>query len=42
MHSMASGFFGWRVVAAAFALATYAWGIGFYGPGLWLLAISAC
>lgn len=40
MHSMASGFFGWRVVAAAFALATYAWGIGFYGPGLWLLAIT--
>jgi MFS family permease len=37
---MAGGFHGWRVVAAAFALATYAWGIGFYGPGLWLLAIT--
>ncbi len=40
MVTMTGGFFGWRVVAAAFALAAYAWGIGFYGPGLWLLALT--
>jgi MFS family permease len=38
---MAQRFFGWRVVAAAFALATFAWGIGFYGPGVWLHALAA-
>lgn len=38
---MAGGFFGWQVVAAAFALAAFAWGIGFYGPGVWLHALTA-
>ena len=34
-----SKFFGWRVVAAAFALAVLGWGIGFYGPPVYLLAV---
>lgn len=34
-------FFGWKVVAAAFVLAVFAWGIGFYGPGVWLHALHA-
>lgn len=38
---MTGRFFGWQVVWAAFALATFAWGIGFYGPGVWLQALSA-
>lgn len=38
---MAGRFFGWQVVWAAFALAAFAWGIGFYGPGVWLHALSA-
>lgn len=29
-------FFGWRVVAAAFVLATFGWGVGFYGPPIYL------
>jgi uncharacterized membrane protein len=32
MHS----FYGWRVVGAAFALAVFGWGIGFYGPPVFL------
>jgi len=35
------GFFGWQVVAAAFVLAVFAWGIGFYGPGVYLHALHA-
>jgi len=33
-------FFGWRVVAAAFVLATFGWGIGFYGPPIFLSVLS--
>lgn len=29
-------FFGWKVVAAAFVVAVFAWGIGFYGPAVFL------
>jgi MFS family permease len=29
-------FFGWRVVGAAFVVALFAWGIGFYGPPIFL------
>ncbi len=29
-------FFGWRVVGAAFVVAMFAWGVGFYGPALFL------
>jgi len=32
-------FFGWRVVWAAFTIAVFAWGIGFYGPGIFLEAL---
>ena len=31
-----SGFFGWRVVGAAFVTAVFAWGISFYGPPIFL------
>lgn len=30
------GFFGWRVVGAAFVSAMFAWGISFYGPPIFL------
>ncbi len=29
-------FFGWHVVGAAFTVAVFAWGIGFYGPPIFL------
>ena len=29
-------FFGWKVVATAFAVATFAWSFGFYGPAVFL------
>lgn len=32
-------FFGWHVVAAAFVIATFAWGICFYGPSVILHAV---
>lgn len=32
-------FFGWRVVAAAFVLAVFGWGVGFYGPPIYLYAV---
>ena len=31
-----STFYGWRVVSAAFVLAAFGWGIGFYGPPVFL------
>src|ERR1700730_15124670 len=34
-------FFGWRVVAGAFVLAVFGWGIGFSGPPIFLHAIQA-
>ena len=34
-------FFGWRVVAAAFVVAIFGWGICFYGPPVLLYAIHA-
>jgi MFS family permease len=34
--SFAAAFFGWRVVAAAFVVAIFGWGIGFYGPPIYL------
>jgi hypothetical protein len=34
-------FFGWKVVAAAFVVAVFAWGIGFYGPPVFLHALHA-
>jgi hypothetical protein len=35
-----TAFFGWRVVAAAFVLATFGWGIGFYGPPVFLREVG--
>src|SRR5712672_740802 len=32
---------GWLVVAAAFLIALYGFGIGFYGPGIYLVALNA-
>ena len=32
-------FFGWRVVAAAFVLGAFGWGIGFFGPPVFLSVI---
>src|SRR5438128_1094749 len=36
-----SVYHGWRVVAAAFLIAFFGWGIGFYGPGIYLVALQA-
>jgi hypothetical protein len=33
-------FFGWRVVAGAFLLAVFGWGLGFYGPPIYLHAVQ--
>jgi MFS family permease len=32
-------FFGWRVVAAAFVMGVFGWGIGFYGPPVFLSVV---
>ena len=32
-------FYGWRVVNAAFVLAVFGWGLGFYGPPIFLSVI---
>lgn len=34
-------FHGWRAVWAAFTVALLAWGVGFYGPGVYLAALQA-
>jgi hypothetical protein len=34
-----AAFFGWRVAWAAFAVAVFGWGVGFYGPPVFLHAI---
>src|ERR1700738_110468 len=31
---------GWLVVVAAFLVALFGWGIGFYGPGIYLVALQ--
>lgn len=33
-------FFGWRVVWAAFVVAVFGWGVGFYGPPVYLYAVQ--
>jgi hypothetical protein len=33
-------FYGWRVVGAAFVLAVFGWGMGFYGPPIFLSVIG--
>ena len=32
-------FYGWRIVGAAFVLAVFGWGLGFYGPPVYLQAV---
>ena len=32
-------FFGWVVVLVAFAIATFGWGLGFYGLGIYLVEL---
>ena len=34
-----STFFGWRVAWAAFVVAIFGWGAGFYGPPVFLHAV---
>src|SRR5919112_4739340 len=41
MARRAGVFFGWQVVAAAFVLALFSWGINFYGPSVFLHALHA-
>ena len=36
---MKTVFYGWRVVAAVFVLAVFGWGMGFYGPPVYLHAV---
>jgi hypothetical protein len=40
-RSLARPFFGWHVVAATFLLAIFGWGVGFYGPPVFLYAVVA-
>ncbi len=39
MTQRVSPFYGWRVVAAAFVVAVFGWGLGFYGPPVYLEAV---
>lgn len=41
MARRATVFFGWQVVAAAFVVAVFSWGINFYGPSVYLHALHA-
>jgi len=34
-----NAFYGWRVVGGAFILAVFSWGLGFYGPPIYLQAV---
>ncbi len=36
----ATPFFGWRVVVGTFVLAVFGWGLGFYGPPVYLHAVQ--
>ena len=38
-HTRIGTFYGWRVVQAAFVLALFGWGLGFYGPPVFLSVI---
>ncbi|MDB5370377.1 MAG: putative rane protein [Roseomonas sp.] len=39
MRAVRGAFFGWHVVGAAFVIAVFAWGIGFYGPPIFLTVL---
>lgn len=34
-------FYGWHVVAACAVIACFAWGLGFYGVGIYIAALKA-
>ena len=36
VHAGSGAFFGWRVMWAAFTIAVFGWGVGFYGPPVFL------
>ncbi|MGE8131243.1 MFS transporter [Methylobacterium sp. NPDC080182] len=38
-HRHNPDFYGWRVVATAFVVAVFGWGVGFYGPPVYLEAV---
>ncbi|CAH0312488.1 MFS transporter [Roseomonas sp. CECT 9278] len=40
MHTSPRPFHGWRVVAGAFVIAVFGWGLGFYGPPIYLHALT--
>jgi MFS family permease len=39
MTAPSSRFYGWTVVSAAFVVAVFGWGVGFYGPPIYLKAV---
>jgi MFS family permease len=39
MNGAGPAFYGWRVAGAAFVLAVFGWGLGFYGPPIYLHAV---
>lgn len=41
MSESSRPFHGWRVVAGAFLVAVFGWGLGFYGPPVYLHALTA-
>jgi hypothetical protein len=41
MTSQSAGFFGWKVVGAAFLVAAFSFGVGFYGPAVFLRTLHA-
>lgn len=40
MQPQPRSFFGWRVATAAFVVAVFGWGLGFYGPPIYLYAVQ--
>jgi MFS family permease len=41
LRNLKNTFYGWRVVGGAFVLAVFGWGMGFYGPPVWLGTVHA-
>jgi hypothetical protein len=41
VKSQVPRFFGWKVVWAAFLVAVWSWGVGFYGPSVFLRTLHA-
>ena len=38
-HARGGTFYGWRVVGAAFVLGAFGWGVGFFGPPVFLSVV---